>query len=51
VRRRVYLKRPLVDAFLQALRASLPPETALLPSPPDDYPVRGKRYFTNLGLD
>lgn len=36
VRRRVYLKRPLVDAFVDALLASLPPGVRVHPQPAED---------------
>lgn len=51
VRRRIYLKRPLVDAFLEALRACLPPSVRPIRAP--DAAVEGgrKQYFANLGLE
>jgi hypothetical protein len=51
VRRRIHLKRHLVDAFLEALRASLPAAVRAIRAP--DAAVEGarKQYFANLGLE
>lgn len=50
-RRRVYLKRHLVDAFLSELLASLPPSVRAVRQPDEGVPRGGKRYFANLGLE
>jgi LysR family hydrogen peroxide-inducible transcriptional activator len=51
VRRRIHLKRHLVDAFLESLRAALPPAVRTIRPP--GVPVEGgrKQYFANLGLE
>lgn len=50
VRRRIYLKRHLVDAFLEALRASLPPSVRAIQPPGAAVEGTRKHYFANLGL-
>jgi LysR family hydrogen peroxide-inducible transcriptional activator len=51
VRRRIYLKRTLVDAFLDGLRSSLPPAVRVIPPPDEDGEEGRRHYFANLGLE